>query len=373
MTMTASQFLLMILSLRSHLVIGSYPTRKRPLYVNLTRPSVHTEQEYGILEQRGLEHCALVLVRSFAVLFFVDDKIIQKTTKIYLDTTNNYINMTHSIRKVSYSSSRVGLQLPQVEELLCKTLPSISRDKDLCRYVRRNYSGLSKCRRGLSRNEIQEIIVLLKTVLDTSRTVSPSILANIHSTIGLLCQVQRHTNLAIHSFTISLWIQSKQGSNQIDIALSIHRIALCHSSLGHFDVATFLLKRALDLYSESRLCKRHPFMIHAKEELEHVEETQRLSHRAHAWCENKKAPPRREKTSPPASVQKLTSTKLLLVACSRIEVEIGWKVQEQKNTRKNNWASMSSLSSSIKRVTTSQCFDSCTSSNEFSSSHALAA
>lgn len=291
--------------------------------------------------------------------------------------------MTNSIRNTTLSSSRVGrIQLNKLEKLLCKTIPKNCNDKELCRYAQRHYSGISKQgRRDLTRTEMQEIIVLLKSALDSIRAEASCInlVATIHTTIGLLYQAQREMKQAIYSFITALWVQTRRrrddSCNQVDIALSVHRIALCHASLAHHDDAIRLLNKSLKTYTDAGLNKRHHLIAQARKELERVQETKRLAMRARDWWDKKQhggsTPPRA-----PTKCDSLNSTKLSLVAHGRMTLEIidTRPIQEDKNKapRKNSLLSVSSLSCSMERVipTSSHYYSS---SDEFSSTHAQAA
>jgi hypothetical protein len=229
---------------------------------------------------------------------------------------------------------------------------------------------------------MQEIIVLLKSSLDTicASASCINLVATIHTTIGLLYQAQREMKQAIHSFTIALWAQTRiarrdDSCNQVDIALSVHRIALCHSSLRHHDDAISLLNKSLKLYTHAGLKKRHHLIVQARKELKRVHETKRLAMHPGDWCDNKQhggSTPRA-----PTKCRSLNSTKLILVAYGRMALEIvdtRRPIHEDNNKapRKNSLLSVSSLSCSMERAIpmSSQYYSS---SDDFSSTHAQAA
>lgn len=278
-----------------------------------------------------------------------------------IDLPQKIITMTHCpLRKVPPSSLGVGLQLAKLEKLLCKTIPENCSDKELRRYARTHFWGLSKQRRVLTRAETLEIISLLTSAMLTLRTLSPTLIADIHSTIGLLYQTQKNMKQAISSFTKALWVQAKNkgAASQVDIALSIHRTGLCHSGLGNHDIAIVLLKKALKLYENSSLKAKHPYVMHAREELKQVEEMQRLAVRARTWCKANK----RTATKPATF-----STK-----CNAIIQQLfGTILQTTVSPKNNKHMPCTSGSSHHRRLSRSECAIS--GEEPYSSSHARAA
>jgi len=284
--------------------------------------------------------------------------------------------MTHPMRKAPLSSSGVGLQLVKLEKLLCKIIPEKCNDEELLRYARTHFSGLSIQNRDLTRTETLEIIDLLKGALITKQTLSPTLVADIHSTIGLLYHAQNDMKRAIRAFTMALWIQAhnKVSARQVEIALSIHRIALCHSSIGNYDVAIALLKKALAMYKDSRLKGKHPYMVQGQEELKLAEETRRLAMRARTWCTKNEttSPIRSPKTRGARIHHQASLTKACFLSSTEKDVKYTEpsKAPKVKSHFKNSATTTGAVCCSFHSITKS-LHDS--SSGEYSSSRARAA
>jgi tetratricopeptide (TPR) repeat protein len=190
-------------------------------------------------------------------------------------------------RKDLLNASGVGLQLQKLEELLCKTIQPHCHNKELGRQARHQYRGIAE--RKLSRTEILDIITILLEVLD-SPTVPPKLVSYLHSTIGLLYLTENQTKLAIQSFTKALWVETTmQSPDEVDVGLTLHRLAVCHARLGDSEGASSLFEKALNQYKESPLKNDHSYIRHAQQELEHVKEKMSRNRstkhqRRHALC-----------------------------------------------------------------------------------------
>lgn len=166
-------------------------------------------------------------------------------------------------REASLIKSGVGLQHETLEELLCRTIQPHCLNEELCQFC-----GIAQ--RELSRTEVHDIVAILLEALD-SPTIPPTLISDIHSTIGLLYLTENETKLAIQSFTKALWVETTMDSpNQVNVGLALHRLALCRMRLGDRNGASSLLGRALKLYKENDLTDDHSYIQHAKKELDHA-------------------------------------------------------------------------------------------------------
>ena len=104
-------------------------------------------------------------------------------------------------------SSGVGLNLENLEELLCKTIQPFCRDSETRTEYLHRFRGLSE-QESLSRSTSQDTISILQEVLNRSPSMPCSLVAYIHSKIGLVYMSQGETHLAIQSFTKTLWVQT---------------------------------------------------------------------------------------------------------------------------------------------------------------------
>lgn len=164
----------------------------------------------------------------------------------------------------------LGLQLDELDELLFKTIQPYCRNEEIRHQSYDQFQGLADRRQKLSTPEAHDCITILQEVLTSLQT--PNLLVSyIHSTIGLLHLDQGETKDAIKEFTKALWVQTTTKSpDTLDVGLTIHRIAICKGQLGGRRAATFLLERSLKLYKESDLSAHHPFVVHARKELERL-------------------------------------------------------------------------------------------------------
>jgi len=171
--------------------------------------------------------------------------------------------------KTSLESSGVGLQLDKLEELLCETILPYCHNSETRRHYRHQFQGLAD-QNSLSRAMIHDIIIVLLEVLN-SPTMPCTLVAYIHSTIGLLYISQGETRLAIHSLTKALWIEtSLLSANRANLGLTLHRLAVCRARLGDHHEAQTLLTKVLKLYKSCSL-KNDMQVGHAQEELDRLE------------------------------------------------------------------------------------------------------
>lgn len=173
-------------------------------------------------------------------------------------------------KRTTLDSSGIGLQLDKLEELLCSTIQPYCRENE-GRHCRRQFGGISE-QESLSRCDIQEIVSILREVLDAPSMPS-SLVAKIHSTIGVLHLSEGETQLAIRSFTKALWIQTSLQSpvnRARNVGITLHRLAICRAQLGDADEAQSLLNKVLALYKASSK-KKDLQMEHAQEELDRLQ------------------------------------------------------------------------------------------------------
>jgi tetratricopeptide (TPR) repeat protein len=167
-------------------------------------------------------------------------------------------------------SSGVGLNLKRLEELLCKTILPFCHNSETRRDYLHQFIGLSE-QESLSRSKSQDTISALLEVLNRSPSMPCSLVADIHSKIGLLYMSHAEMHLAIQSLTKSLWVQTSMKSvNSEKVGLALHRLGICHASLGNDKEARQLFKKALELYNTTNR-KSNPKVIHAQEELDRLE------------------------------------------------------------------------------------------------------
>ena len=177
---------------------------------------------------------------------------------------------TQAERKTTFDSSDViSLHLDKIEELICKTIQPYCRDAETSRQYRYQFLSLAmQSSSSLSRTEIDGIISILIDVLNNSSSDMPcTLVAYIHSTIGLLKLTDGETRLAIQSLTKALWIQtSLQSLNHTSVGDTLYRLAVCHVKLGEQEEAQTLLEKTLRLYKQCTL-KNDGRVVRAQEEL----------------------------------------------------------------------------------------------------------
>jgi hypothetical protein len=115
---------------------------------------------------------------------------------------------------------------------------------------------------------IDEIILSLQTVIQSTPSLPASMTAQVHSMIGLLRQKKGYLKGAIKSFLKALWIQSHliinrgdTNNNQtmriLEIGITRHRLGMAYGRSGNFADAMVLLERAMqdyEQYQQARPC-----------------------------------------------------------------------------------------------------------------------
>jgi hypothetical protein len=146
------------------------------------------------------------------------------------------LSLTETERKASLKASGLALEYQKLEELLCNMISPHCRDKELVWQARNQFLGQEE--RELSRTEINNIITILLEAFD-SPTMPPKQVFYIHSMIGLLHLEAGETNLATQSFIKALWVETTmQHPDKADVALTLHRLEVCHQLPAGEGVAT---------------------------------------------------------------------------------------------------------------------------------------
>jgi len=174
-----------------------------------------------------------------------------------------------SFRKNSYRAVSVGLQLQKLESLLCDVAQQYCEDQDFIRYIENQFRGLAARKGKLGRGELVEIIDTLKAILNLSPSLPPRLVAYIHSTIGLVRQLQGENERAIGSLMKALWLETASYEPDAElVGLAVHRLGIIYGRNGNYEEARVMLEKAGMIYKSAGLRDDHPFMTNVIEELE---------------------------------------------------------------------------------------------------------
>lgn len=180
-----------------------------------------------------------------------------------------------SFRKASNRNVSVGLQLDQLERLLCETSRDYCESSTLITQIRQKFRGLAVrnhfSNAELSREELSEIADVLTEILNDSPHLSRLLVASVHSTIGLVRLLLGELDFAINSFMKALWIMTATKEVSIEaVGLTLHRLGIAHGRSGNFNEAASLLEKALAIYRRGGMIETHPYMLSALNELDEI-------------------------------------------------------------------------------------------------------
>ena len=185
------------------------------------------------------------------------------------------INTGESFRRAPNRNVCIGLQLDKVEKLLCETSQEFCESSSFVIEIRQRFQGLAARKhfsnKELSHEELLEIGDTLIDIINDAPKLCPPLVANIHSTIGLVRLLLDEHESAIQSFVKALWIESTLPKpNFAEIGLTNHRIGIAQGRLGDFKQAASMLEKALSVYRSAGMNENHPLMVSALNELEGI-------------------------------------------------------------------------------------------------------
>ena len=191
---------------------------------------------------------------------------------------NNSNSSTRRIRRSTSNdvSSKMDLDAHQVEYLI-RWLCVESNDEVLAKTYHQMYHRLAdqhKARAGnnstnsWTEEELCDIITALQTLLSTVQEPPSALVAEVHSTIGIIYQRLNHDARATQSFMQALWVQtSSDDVSPVTVGLTKTRLALAYGHTGEHEKAISLLQKALQDFKEGGLTEDHVLVSRATEAL----------------------------------------------------------------------------------------------------------
>jgi len=161
------------------------------------------------------------------------------------------------MKKNSYSGLTVGIDINQLEEILLKTIPRFSSDRELVA-MSKSFKGLSARYKSQGRKfndfDLIEILNVLDASLDKVPSLPTSSVAQIHTYIGHIKALKKQYGCAIQSFLKALWILTSKNNTcdtpPIYVALTTHHLGLMYGHDGNLGQAISLLERAMRIYKQ---------------------------------------------------------------------------------------------------------------------------
>jgi len=121
-------------------------------------------------------------------------------------------------------------------------------------------------------DDLEDVAMILEDFLGTTESIPPSLVAYVHTYIGLVRQYEERYASAIVSLLKALWIRKSSHEEADRLAVSCHRLGLVYGLAGDFEKAINLLNRAIEYYQEANVSDDHPFVMGASNSITLFEE-----------------------------------------------------------------------------------------------------
>lgn len=174
-----------------------------------------------------------------------------------------------------------GLDIEHLVMVLAEALPEFCPNQELvqmarekARYLTRTYGQSHHKQRqpSLSDDDLEDVAMILEDFLGSTEALPPTVVAYVHTYIGLVRQYQERYSSAIVSLLRALWIRKSAHDEPDRLAVSCHRLGLVYGLAGDFEQAKSLLDRAILYYEQAHIAKDHHFVVGAKRSLEHFQQ-----------------------------------------------------------------------------------------------------
>ncbi|CAB9522257.1 expressed unknown protein [Seminavis robusta] len=192
---------------------------------------------------------------------------------------------TRRIRRRSSNERTYKLDLDANHiESLIRWLCEESSDDFLAKAYRQRYQGLGERQQPHNQNntwtqeDLCDVISAIQALLSSVTNPPSSMVAEAHSTIGIIHQRLNQDARATQSFMQALWVQaSSDDVSPITIGMTKTRLALAYGRKGESQKAISLLEKAIQDFREGGLSEEHELVTRAKEALHafHLAETAR--------------------------------------------------------------------------------------------------
>ena len=187
-----------------------------------------------------------------------------------------------------------GLDMEHLVVILAEAIPEFCKDHDLVHMARSKARQLAMKYRDhdedghphshkpqhqqqhngqcFADEDIEDVVMILEDFLGSTQSLPPSLVAYVHTYIGLVRQYEERYSSAIVSLLKALWIRKSSHEEADQLAVSCHRLGLVYGLAGDLDQATTLLQRSLDYYQEANIANEHEFVVGARRSLDHFEQ-----------------------------------------------------------------------------------------------------
>jgi len=188
------------------------------------------------------------------------------------------------MRKNSYSSLSVDLDLEVLERFLRLSIRHYTEDRELAATAEAQFAGLAERCRSQGLERCRDDLINVASVLDAFLSSSPSLPAavvyEVHSLMGLVRVALKQHSVAIQSYMKALWIASAtEDIPQEQLAVTLHRLGKAYgdSTIRNYGEASFLLTKAIQMYDRAHFHKDHRCVLDARQTLESVQESYKES------------------------------------------------------------------------------------------------
>ncbi len=176
------------------------------------------------------------------------------------------------------------LDIEHIVVVLAEAIPEFCKDNDLvqmammkARYLALKYRDQHDKRLVIAEEDLEDVAMILEDFLGSTESIPPSLVAYVHTYIGLLRQYEERYSSAIVSLLKALWIRKSSHEEADRLAVSCHRLGLVYGLDKNFEQATKLLKRAIEYYHEANIADDHQFVMGAKSSIELFEQEKSTS------------------------------------------------------------------------------------------------
>jgi tetratricopeptide (TPR) repeat protein len=170
-----------------------------------------------------------------------------------------------------------------LESLLCVKSVEYCSDCFFINEMFQRFSGIAAKRKHLPKpfdhDELEGIADALKDLLHHSPIMPLTLVAKVHSTIGIIHQMMGENDYALNAFTKALYLHTKAANPDIlEVGLLMSRIGVLRKRKGDHDVAFNMLLRALQIYKRQGVNENHTYYLATKIELQGIRSCLRISH-----------------------------------------------------------------------------------------------
>lgn len=172
-----------------------------------------------------------------------------------------------------------GLDIEHLVVVLAEAIPEFCKDCDLvkmakikARHLAMKYKDHRHDGPAISADDLEDVAMILEDFLGSTESIPPSLVAYVHTYIGLVRQYEERYSSAIVSLLKALWIRKSSHEESDRLAVSCHRLGLVYGLAGDFEQAVNLLQRAIEYYQEAKIAEDHHFVLGAKKSIKLFQE-----------------------------------------------------------------------------------------------------